>query len=385
MDNFDIDQGYLEHKEYLPVLELHLGDTGSTTDDKWAEHDIGMLECTGDNLFDNTVTFTQKSGALTFPTFDAQNAGDIWLQFRTTTTDGVLIHCTGDTDFVEIRLFQADTIQFRYDVGNGVSVLSFKSPSPLNDDTWHTIHVEKNRKQAWLKLDDYTGTVLNEDADLIRQLDLTEALYVGSLVGYQDGFVGCIRGLRVNGRLMDMLGKVTRQEQFGVRAGCVGKCASNPCFHQGTCREGYDSYKCDCSYTPWRGWNCGREVGVNLKKSNMIKYTFDKSTQSGLSASDFQRATVGFTTRTPQGILIQMTNADNSEYIQVEVNNNGGVRVALNVDGENREEVNSDEEVKINLANRQTHVVVIERYNSGTEITVQVRHGARGGGGKTRI
>ncbi|RUS80259.1 hypothetical protein EGW08_011988 [Elysia chlorotica] len=73
---------------------------------------------------------------------------------------------------------ESDTIQFRYDVGNGVSVLSFKSPSPLNDDTWHTIHVEKNRKQAWMKLDDYTGTVLNEDADLIRQLDLTEALYV---------------------------------------------------------------------------------------------------------------------------------------------------------------------------------------------------------------
>ncbi|GFN94779.1 neurexin-4 [Plakobranchus ocellatus] len=367
--DIQIDQGYLMHKEYLPVLELHLGDTGSATDNKWAEHDIGELECFGDNLFDNTVTFTQKSGALTFPTFNAQNAGDIWLQFRTTTTDGVLIHCTGDTDFVEIRLFQADTIQFRYDVGNGVSVLSFKSPSPLNDDTWHTIHVEKNRKQAWMKLDDYTGTVLNEDADLIRQLDLTEALYVGSLVGYQDGYVGCIRGLRVNGRLMDMLGRVTQREEFGVRAGCVGKCASNPCFHQGTCREGYDSYKCDCSYTPWRGWNCGREVGVNLQKNYMIKYTFDK--KHGLSASDFQRATVGFTTKISSGILLQMTNADNSEYIQVEMNNNGGVRVAMDV-GFERVEVNTNSELGINLANRQTHVVVIERFNFGIDIKVQV-------------
>ena len=40
--------------------------------------------------------------------------------------------------------------------------------------------------------------------------------------------------------------------------GCVGKCASNPCFNGGTCREGYSRYTCDCSYTPWRGWNCGR-------------------------------------------------------------------------------------------------------------------------------
>ena len=46
------DQGYLEHKEYLPVLELHLGDTGTTTDSKWAEHDIGELECYGDSKFE---------------------------------------------------------------------------------------------------------------------------------------------------------------------------------------------------------------------------------------------------------------------------------------------------------------------------------------------
>ena len=62
---------------------------------------------------------------------------------------------------------------------------------------------------------------------------------------------------------------------------------------------------------------------MNLKKSQMIKYTFDKNKNNILAASDFQRATVGFTTRTPGGILVQMTNAKNTEYIQVEVNNNG--------------------------------------------------------------
>ena len=131
--------------------------------------------------------------------FQAENAGDIWFQFRTTQDDGVMIHCTGSktaNDFVEIRLFQSDTIQFRYDVGNGVAVLAFKSPSPLNDDRWHTIHVEKNRKESWIKVDDYPESTLSEDADLVRELDLSTPLYVGSLVDYQDGFVGCMRGLR---------------------------------------------------------------------------------------------------------------------------------------------------------------------------------------------
>ncbi|XP_005094025.2 neurexin-4 [Aplysia californica] len=368
----EVDQGYLVHKEYLPVLELHLGDTGTTTtDNKWAEHKIGELECFGDNLFDSTVTFTQPDGALEFATFQAENAGDIWFQFKTTQSDGVMIHCTGSqvADFVEIRLFQSDTIQFRYDVGNGVAVLAFKSPSPLNDDRWHTVHTEKNRKQAWIKVDDYPDKSLSEDADLVRELDLSSPLYVGSLVDYQDGYVGCMRGLRVNGVLMDMSAKLANGEVYGVRAGCVGKCASSPCFNQGTCREGYSHYTCDCSYTPWRGWNCGREVGVNLKNNYMIRYTFDET--QGLSASDFQFAMIGFSTKVKQGILMQMRDETNSEYITVEINNNGGVKVAMDI-GFERVEVNTPMEKSIDYANSQVHVVRIERKHYGRYIKVQV-------------
>ena len=44
----------------------------------------------------------------------------------------------------------------------------------------------------------------------------------------------------------------------GLLAGSVGKCASNPCFNGGVCRELYSRYVCDCAYTSHRGWNCGR-------------------------------------------------------------------------------------------------------------------------------
>jgi hypothetical protein len=40
--------GYLVHKEYLPVLELHFGDTGTIADEKVGIHKLGKLECTGD-------------------------------------------------------------------------------------------------------------------------------------------------------------------------------------------------------------------------------------------------------------------------------------------------------------------------------------------------
>ena len=60
--------GYLVHKEYLPVLELHLGDTGTVTDNKVAQHKLGKLECTGDGecfvtLQGNTLKTNSSEGA----------------------------------------------------------------------------------------------------------------------------------------------------------------------------------------------------------------------------------------------------------------------------------------------------------------------------------
>lgn len=44
------DKGYLVHKDYLPVLELHMGDTGTVTDTKSGAHRVGKLECEGDGM-----------------------------------------------------------------------------------------------------------------------------------------------------------------------------------------------------------------------------------------------------------------------------------------------------------------------------------------------
>lgn len=367
----ETDEGQIQHKDYLPILELHFGDTGTAVDDKIGYHKVDKLECRGDNLLDNVITFRKPDASIKLSTFEAEPSGDIWFQFKTTAFDGIMVHQSGKPDFVKIAIANGNTVQFSYDVGNGAQVIEYRSTNALNDDQWHTVHVEKNRKEAWLRVDNFPAQTSQEGiGEKTRTLDLQGYLFIGASVEDRNGYVGCMRGLRINGVLQDLRGLVHREEvTYGVSEGCVGKCANQMCFNGGTCIEGYSGYTCDCAYTPFRGWNCGREVGVNLLKEYMIQYEF--SSEQGLSATDFMHVRVGFTTKKKQGILLQLQDATNTEYISLEINNAGGVKFALDV-GSERFEVNTPNH-GIDYTNGQQHEVRMWRTGeNGKVVHIQV-------------
>lgn len=84
-------------------------------------------------------------------------------------------------------------IQFRFNVGNGIQTLEKMTAYPLNDDNWHTIHVERNRKQARLRVDLQSPVELDEPSDQeFRALSLTSPLVVGerssTVVSNSDSF-----------------------------------------------------------------------------------------------------------------------------------------------------------------------------------------------------
>ena len=63
----------------------------------------------------------------------------------------------------------------------------------------------------------------------------------------------------INGVVADLVGEVTKNPWglYGVGVGCKGKCdrpnGENPCLNGGICLEGYDHFKCDCRWTPFKG------------------------------------------------------------------------------------------------------------------------------------
>ncbi len=73
-----------------------------------------------------------------------------------------------------------NSLHFRFDVGNGIQTLEKTTAYPLNDDQWHTVHVERNRKQAMLKVDQQAPITLDEPTDQgFRALNLNSPLVIG--------------------------------------------------------------------------------------------------------------------------------------------------------------------------------------------------------------
>ncbi len=124
----------------------------------------------------------------------------------------------------------------------------------LDDDHWHSVLVEKNRKEAMVVVDGARKGQVKEPRGPVRPMLLDSNLFIGATRDFSDGFVGCMRALVLNGVIIDLVGEATKYPWglYGVGVGCQGKCASGPCMNGGVCKEGYDHFECDCRWTPFK-------------------------------------------------------------------------------------------------------------------------------------
>uniref|UniRef100_A0A8C6SPA7 Contactin associated protein 2 n=1 Tax=Neogobius melanostomus TaxID=47308 RepID=A0A8C6SPA7_9GOBI len=258
------DSGLLVYKDHLPVSQVAVGDTNRPGSE--AKLTVGPLRCQGDTDYWNAASFTTPSSYLHFATFQGETSADISFYFKTSAPYGVFLENLGNTDFIRLELKSPKVVSFSFDVGNGPVELSVHSATPLNDDQWHRVVAERNVKEAVLQLDQTYRVSRLAPAQGHTRLELFSQLYVGA-AGGQRGFLGCIRGLRMNGITLDLeeRAKVTP----GVKPGCQGHCTSYGmyCRNGGKCVEKYNGYLCDCSKTAYDGPFCTKgslQVRYNL-------------------------------------------------------------------------------------------------------------------------
>ncbi|XP_067118994.1 neurexin-4 isoform X3 [Centruroides vittatus] len=360
-NEWHIDEGEIIQKEYLPVRQLRFGDTGLTTDNKKGRYMLGPLECSGDYLFDNIVTFRYEDATIELPTFDFGHSGDIYFQFKTTAKNGVFVHIRGPVDFIKIVLVEEDHIQFQYRAGHSASGAMLDVPYKINDNNWHSVLFERNRKEAKLILDGNIVGTAKELVHPVRAFHFTSNLVIGASIDYREGYVGCIRAFMLNGKMVDLL-SIAERGQYGISPGCVGKCMSNPCLNNGTCLEGYSGYTCDCQWTAFKGPICADEIGVTLHSDQYIRYDFENSIST---LEEYIR--VGFTTTDKTGMILGISSTT-GEYLNLMMSASGHLRLVFDFGFERQEIIIRDE----NFALGQVHDIIIQRSQKGSTITIKV-------------
>ncbi|XP_014094325.1 neurexin-4 isoform X2 [Bactrocera oleae] len=357
------DGGDIREKEHLPVRAVKFGDTGTPLDEKQGRYTLGSLRCEGDDLFTNVVTFRIADSTINLPPFDMGHSGDIYLEFKTTQENAVLFHATGPTDYIKLSINGGNKLQFQYQAGSGPLGVNVGTSYHLNDNHWHTVSVERNRKEARLVVDGSIKAEVREPPGPVRALHLTSDLVIGATTEYRDGYVGCIRALLLNGKMVD-LKQYALRGLYGVSADCVGRCESSPCLNNGTCIERYDGYSCDCRWSAFKGPICADEIGVNLRTSSIIRYEFEGSFRSTIA----ENIRVGFTTTIPKGFLLGFSSNLTGEYLTIQISNSGFLRCVFDFGFERQEIIFP----KKHFGLGQYHDVRFSRKNGGSTVVLTV-------------
>ncbi|XP_061563766.1 neurexin 1a isoform X10 [Cololabis saira] len=345
------------------------------------------------SIVSDPITFRSRSSFVTLPTLQAYYSMHLFMQFKTTSPDGLILFNRGDgNDFIVVELVKG-YLHYISDLGNGAHLIKGNSNSPLNDNHWHNVHISRDSNNLHtVKIDTKVTTQTTMGA---KNLDLKGDLYIGGvskemyrelpkLVHSREGFQGCLATVDLNGRLPDLLADALAT--IGqVERGCEGPsttCQEDSCSNQGVCLQQWEGFTCDCSMTSYAGPLCN-DAGTTYifgRDGGVVVYTWPPNERPSTRAD---RLALGFSTQQKHAILLRVDSASGlGDYLQLQVDK-GNIRVVFNV---GTDDINIEESSKF-VNDGKYHIIrftrsggnatlqlddlpVIERYPSGRQLTI---------------
>lgn len=219
------------------------------------------------NIIADPVTFKSRSSYLALTTLQAYYSMHLFFQFKTTSSDGLILFNSGDgNDFIVVELVKG-YLHYVSDLGNGAHLIKGNSNKPLNDNHWHNVMISRDTNNLHtVKIDTKITTQTTMGA---KNLDLKGDLYIGGvaketykelpkLVHAKEGFQGCLASVDLNGRLPDLMSDALACVGQ-IERGCEGPsttCQEDSCANQGVCLQQWEGFSCDCSMTSFGGPLC---------------------------------------------------------------------------------------------------------------------------------
>uniref|UniRef100_A0A8C9THY5 Neurexin 2 n=1 Tax=Scleropages formosus TaxID=113540 RepID=A0A8C9THY5_SCLFO len=328
------------------------------------------------HIIADPVTFRNKASYLALATLQAYASMHLFFQFKTTTSDGLLLFNSGDgSDFIVVELVKG-YVHYVFDLGNGPSLMKGNSDKQLNDNQWHNVVVSRDANNVHtLKIDSRTVTQHSNGA---RNLDLKGELYIGGvpksmynslpkLIASRDGYQGCLASVDLNGRLPDLIADALHRVGQ-VERGCDGPsttCTEDSCYNQGVCLQQWEGFSCDCTMTSYGGSFCSDPGTTYIfgRGGALITYTWPPNDRPSTRAD---RLALGFSTQLREAVLVRVESASGlGDYLELHIER-GKIGVIFNV---GTDDITIDEHA-VTVSDGKYHVVRFTR--SGGNATLQV-------------
>ncbi|XP_059422828.1 neurexin-1a-like isoform X5 [Carassius carassius] len=404
LEFYNIETGILTEKRYLPISPSNfIGNlqslmfNGKSYIDLCINGDIDYCEVNAmigfKNIIADPVTFRSCSSYLSLSTLQAYYSMHLFFQFKTTSSDGLILFNTGDgNDFLAVELVKG-FLHYISDLGNGAYLIKGNSNKPLNDNQWHNVIISRDTNNLHtVKIDTKITTQTTVGA---KNLDLKGDLYIGGvpeeiykelpkLVHAKEGFQGCLASVDLNGRLPDLMSEALLCVGQ-IERGCEGPsttCQEDSCANQGVCIQQWEGFTCDCSMTTYGGPLCN-DAGTTYifgRDGGLVTYTWPPNDRPSTRAD---RLAMGFSTHLKEALLVRVNSSSGlGDYLKLHIVN-GYIAAIFNV---GTDDINIEEKAKF-VNDGKYHIVkftrsggnatlqvddlpVIERYPTGRQLTI---------------
>lgn len=179
------------------------------------------------------VTFKSKDAFVILSPLNANTHFHLYLKFKTTEPDGLILYNGGKQDFLALEL-QGGNLHYIYDTGNGARRIFVTTRHKLNDNLWHDVSlIRTSVERQLIRVDDNPPTIEDMNEFPSVHFNLDGDLYIGgvsknmfntlpSRISSRHGFQGCLASLDLNG-IRPNLYESAMERNRGIAEDCQGK------------------------------------------------------------------------------------------------------------------------------------------------------------------
>ncbi|XP_078714522.1 neurexin-1-like isoform X23 [Lampetra fluviatilis] len=335
------------------------------------------------------ITFETPEAYISLPRWKTKRTGSISFDFRTTEPSGLILFTQGKPseikdpkglksikgDFFAVELLDGH-LYLLLDMGSGTIKVK-ATDQKVNDGEWYHVDFQRDGRAGTISVNSQRSPFTASGESEI--LDLDGDMYLGGLpedkLGLllptelwtallNQGYVGCVRDIFVDGQSKDIRLLAEQQSSAGVKPYCAKdspkQCSSAPCRNNGVCHEGWNRYVCDCAATGFTGRSCERDATVLSYDGSM----FMKVVMPTVMHTEAEDVSLRFMSLRAFGLLLATTSRDSADTMRLELDA-GRVKLTVNL-GKGPETLY----VGKNLNDNEWHTVHVTRRGKSLKLIV---------------